>query len=118
MTRTATLHLDGFAQTSLDRLVRGIGPRSPDGALRTAVTYYLADKDAERKSWRVGQFRREPGSTGGVDVVFDDETWIALEAEAQEQGVTPEALALHALVYFLADLDNGRLGERLDEELD
>lgn len=118
MTRTATLHLDGFAQTSLDRLVRGIGPRSPDGAVRTAVTYYLADKGAERQSWRVRQFARDPGSSGGVSVAFDNETWIALEAEAEEQGVTPEALALHALAYFLADLDNGRLSERLVRDLD
>jgi hypothetical protein len=117
MTRTATLHLGGFAQTSLDRLVRGIR-RSPNSAFRTAVIYYLADKGEARPSWRARQFRREPESGGGVDVAFDDETWVALEAEAEEQGVTPEALAVHALLYLLADLDSGRLGDRLEQELD
>jgi hypothetical protein len=53
-----------------------------------------------------------------VDVAFDDETWDLLEAEAQEQGVTPEVLAVHALLYLLADLDSGRIGDRLDQELD
>jgi hypothetical protein len=66
----------------------------------------------------VRQFRREPESSGGVDVAFDDETWDLLEAEAQEQGVTPEVLAVHALLYLLADLDSGRIGDRLDQELD
>lgn len=117
MTRTATLHLEGFAQTSLNRLVRGIGRRSPNGAVRTAVLYYLADKGSERSSWRVRQFRRDPEPSGGVDVAFDDETWAVLEAEAQEQGVTPDALAVHALLYMLADLDSGRLAERLEQEL-
>jgi hypothetical protein len=117
MTHTATLQLGGFAQTSLDRLMKGIGRRSPNAAVRTAVIYYLADKGAERTSWRVRQFRREPESSGGVDVAFDDETWDVLEAEAEEQGVTPEVLAVHALLYLLADLDSGRIGDRLDQEL-
>ena len=51
-------------------------------------------------------------------MAFDDETWVALEAEAEEQGVTPEALAVHALLYLLADLDSGRVGDRLEQELD
>jgi len=121
MTHTATLQLGGFAQTSLDRLMNGIGRRSPNAAVRTAVIYYLADKGGGRTSWRVRQFRREPESSGGVDVAFDDETWDVLVAEAQEQGVAPEVLAVHALLYLLADLDSGRLGDRLEmklEELD
>lgn len=116
MRRTATLHLEGFAQESLARLVRGIG-RFSDGAFRTAVLYYLADQGAERRAWRAPPFRPEPESAEGVDVAFDDETWVALESEAREQGVTPEALAVHALLYLLADLDSGRLGDRLEQAL-
>lgn len=116
MSRTTTIHLEGFAQGSLDRLVTGIR-RTPDGVFRTAVLYYLADEGTGRLSWRVPQFRREPTSTRGVDVAFDAETWAALEEEAQKQQVTPEALAVHALLYLLADLDSGRLADRLGEEL-
>ena len=48
-------------------------------------------------------------------VELDDETWSAVRGEAEEQGVTPDLLALHALLYFVADVDSGRVGERLDD---
>jgi hypothetical protein len=38
--------------------------------------------------------------------------------QADEQGVAPDVLALHALLYFVADVDSGRVGQRLDDALD
>jgi hypothetical protein len=51
-------------------------------------------------------------------VRLDDATWNALTAEARAQGVTVEELALHALMYFLADLDSGRAAGRLEGALE
>jgi hypothetical protein len=38
--------------------------------------------------------------------------------EAERQGVSPDALAVHAVMYFLADVDSGRMGRLLDEAFD
>ncbi len=49
----------------------------------------------------------------GFDVDLDDDTFAALRQEAAGQGVDPSRLAEHALLYYLADLDGGRLAERI-----
>ena len=117
MTRNVTLHLDEFGQQSLDRLTQA-GQGSPAAALRTAAIYYLADRGAGRPAWRAPRFRPQRSSAGGLRVVFDDETWAALEEEAERQSVGTEELAVHALLYFLADFDSGRLGEILEKALE
>jgi hypothetical protein len=117
MTRNVKLQLDEFGQQSLERFVaRGEG--TPTGALRTAALYYLADRDKERPAWRAPRFRSRAVPNPGLKIAFDDETWTALEEEARRQGVEPEDLAVHALLYFLADLDSGRLAGLLEDALD
>ena len=118
MTRNVTLHLDEFGQRSLDRIVEE-GEGSPAAALRAAAVYYLSDREADRPAWRAPRFRSNGGHSrsGGLSVAFDDETWASLEQEAARQGVTAEVLAIHALLYFLADLDSGRLGDLLADAL-
>ena len=116
MTRNVKLHLDEFGQQSLDRFVaRGDG--NPAGALRTAVLYYLSDSESQRPAWRAPRFRSRGVPDPGLKVAFDDETWAALEEEARRQGIEPEDLAVHALLYFLADLDSGRLADLLEDVL-
>ena len=117
MTRNVTLHLDEFGQQSLDRLAEH-GEGQPDGAFRTAALYYLADADAGRPAWRAPRFRSAKDSSQGLRVGFDDETWTALAQEASRQGVDTSDLAVHALLYFLADLESGRLAELLGHALD
>ena len=117
MTRNVTLHLDAFGQESLDRLMQE-GEGSPAGTFRTAALYYLADRDAGRPAWRAPRFRSQAPSGGGLGVVFDDDTWAALEEEAARQNVATEELAVHALLYFLADFDSGRVGALLEKALD
>lgn len=116
MTRNVTLHLDIFGRESLDRLVDE-GSSSQSAALTTAAWYYLNDADRERPGWRAPRFRSGRPSSGGVCVAFDDKTWAALEAEALRQNVATEDLALHALMYFLADLERGRAAQRVERTL-
>jgi hypothetical protein len=117
MTRNVTLHLEEFDQRALDRLVREENA-SPDATLRTAVLYYLADRDAQRPGWRAPRrFRLPPDPSSDLEVVFDDVTWAALELEAKRQGVTSDALAVHTVLYYVADFESGRLAERLGETL-
>jgi hypothetical protein len=116
MTRNVKLQLDEFGRRSLDRFVaRGGGNLA--GALRTAALYYLSDREAERPAWRAPRFRSPSVPSPRLRVAFDDETWTVLEEEARRQGVEPERLAVHALLYFLADLDSGRIAGLLDDAL-
>ena len=117
MTRDVTIHLDEFGQRAFERLTehrRG----STDAKVRTACLYYLGDRDSGRPAWRAPSFATEPPIGSTLHVHLDAETWGALAEEAKDQGVTVEQLALHALVYFLADLDSGRLASLLEEALD
>jgi len=82
------------------------------------VLYYLADRDSGRQGWRVPNFLGETGEAPTLNVTIDDATWAALVEEAEQQAVTPEALGGHAILYFVADLDSGRLAEALDEALE
>ena len=116
VTRSVTLHLDEFGQRSLDRIARD-GEGSPANALRAAVIYYLNDRESGRPAWRAPRFHTDGHGPGGLSVSFDDETWAALEEEAERQSVSPDALAVHALLYFLADLDSGRLGDLLADSI-
>jgi hypothetical protein len=116
MSKDVTLHLDEFGRRTLTRFARG--RRATEAALvRTASLYYLSERDAGRPSWRVPGFgTREAAPT--LRVELDETTWGALDIEAARQGVTPDTLALHAVLFFLADLDSGRIGDRLEESFD
>jgi hypothetical protein len=81
--------------------------------VRTASLYYLADRDSGRPAWRVPRFVRNPPGVDSFEVDLDDDTFAALRQEARGQGVEPSRLAEHALLYFLADLEGGRLAERV-----
>ena len=66
-----------------------------------------------RPTWRVPRFARTSSDLDGLEVDLDDDTFAALRQEASGQGVEPSRLAEHALLYYLADLDGGRLAERV-----
>jgi hypothetical protein len=117
MSREATLRLDGLACEALDRFVSS-GEGSMTSALRTACLYYLADRDSGRPAWRARRFEQGSWDTSGPAVELDCTTWRELVDEAERQGVSPDALGTHALLYFLADLDSGLLARRLGDALD
>jgi hypothetical protein len=115
MTPSLMLHLDEFGRTALAGYARR-SSGSADAVVRVAALYYLADRDAGRTAWRVPYLRRLGSWQDGEELMvgLDSETCRALEAEAGLQGVTAAELAEHAVLYFLADLDSGRLKSRLD----
>jgi hypothetical protein len=87
---------------------------------RQAVHYYLADRDSGRTSWSYPRFALGAGAvdTPEVRVPLEvaEETWESFSAEAAGQGVTPELLLRHALLYFSADVDAGRVARRLADD--
>jgi hypothetical protein len=114
-----TLQIDGFGREALDAYSSQAGSLSPD-VVRTATRYYLADRDLDRPAWRIPRFTRQLVRDGGsaLDVEVDLDTFSTLEDEARRQGVAAERLAEHALMYFLADSESGRLASRLGDAVD
>jgi hypothetical protein len=112
MTKSMTLRLDSFGQQALSEFAEEQHD-SASAVVRTASLYYLADRDSGRAAWRVPRFGRDQPSGGVLDIDLDDATFAALRQEADGQGVDPSRLAEHALLYYLADLDGGRLAERV-----
>jgi hypothetical protein len=112
MTRSMRLRLDRFGRQALAE-VADERHDSAGKVLRTASLYYLADRDSGRSAWRVPKFLQTSPEGDEVEVDLDDGTWAALAREARGQGVEPARLAEHAILYYLADLDSGRVVERL-----
>jgi hypothetical protein len=52
-----------------------------------------------------------------VTVEFDEFGWGRLKDEADRQHVPVEELVLHAVAYFLADVDSGRAAHRVMKAL-
>jgi len=51
-----------------------------------------------------------------LPIDLDGDSWRELEAEARRQQMPTEALVVHAIPYFPADLDSGRVGRRILED--
>jgi hypothetical protein len=119
MSRTLTLEMDAFGVRAFTELADREGD-SPSRALRIAAQYYLADSEDGRTAWRVPSFADdgEPERRhAGVEVEVDDATWDALDREARRQTVAIGALAAHAVLYFLADSDSGRVAQRISDSV-
>ena len=107
------LRFDDFARRALIR-IKGGGGDSTAAAIRTASLYYLADRALDRPAWRVPRFQRSDEEARSVRVRLDEATWQAMSNEAARQGVSMDALAVHAVLYYLADLNSGRVAGRLE----
>jgi hypothetical protein len=117
MTRDVTLHVDDFGQHALERFTRR-GEGSMARAVRMASIYYLNDRDAARPAWRVPRLEGDSQPSRRLRIELDDATWAALSEEADRQGVPTDLLALHALLYYLADIDSGRVAKLLEDALE
>jgi hypothetical protein len=56
--------------------------------------------------------------THRVLIEFDGFGWEALRAEARRQNIMVEELIVHAAMYYLSDLDSGRVAARVLKEID
>jgi hypothetical protein len=113
MGRRLTLRLGPFEREALDRY--GNSQRvTAVQVIRTAVLYYLRERDSDRLEWRMPELARaQPGGATAVEVEVEEETWRSLVEEAAAQSTDSETLARHALLFFLADVDSGRIARKL-----
>ena len=112
MMKALTFQLDGFGHEAFEEFVR-LRHHSRSAAVRIASLYYLADRDCWRPAWHAPRCATASRGAADLTVRLDRETWEALQEEAERQDVSAADLVRHAVLYFLADLDSGRVTERL-----
>jgi hypothetical protein len=83
-------------------------------ALERAVWLYLNDSDTDRPGWRYPLFLRDR-VTGVTEFQLDLEPSLrdALKDEAERQEVSLSQMATHAVLYYAAELNAGRVTERI-----
>ena len=118
MAGTLTLRLAPFEREALEAY--GAAQQVPqERVVLTAVLYYLREQTSERETWPVPSFPGgdEPERESALQVELGEETGQALAEQAAAQGVSPESLASHALLFFLADANSGQLAATLERML-
>ena len=110
----------GLSQLAFDALTGDDGAGAAPGRLQSAVRCYLGDRGANQAAWPYPAFLR--GSRPQVDVELEldvkDDLWHSFEAEAARQDVSPQQLVEHAAFYFVAELDAGRITQRILDDLE
>jgi hypothetical protein len=88
--------------------------------VESALRCYLGDKGTGRAAWPYPGFLRGSETQRDVEVELSLEAglWRSFQEEATAQGLSVEQLAEHAVFYFAAELDAGRLTQRILEDLD
>jgi hypothetical protein len=114
--RTLSLRLAPFERDALDAYVASQRV-PPDRVVRTAVLYYLRDEHPKRATWPMPALGRDESDRDLVLEVELGDEGDALANQAAAQGVDPEPLARHALLFFLADVDSGEVARTLGHAL-
>jgi hypothetical protein len=94
-------------------------PRAPVRA-GSAVRVYLGDRSAGQPAWPYPKFLQGSETQEDVDLTLDvdPDLWLQFEAEAKKQGVSVQQLLEHAAFYFAAELNAGRITQRILDDLD
>ena len=118
MSHRLSLSLDEFGASALREHAESYS-LSPAEFGSRAARYYLADRDSGRVAVRVPRLPKAAAGKSALrlTVDLDRESWRELQAEAKRQDVSLEAMLEHAIMYFLADIDSGRVEQRLLADL-
>jgi hypothetical protein len=120
MKRTLRVELGEFGRSALEKQA-GQHRLSAEELLRAAVLYYLGELGSGRVALRPPRFARRASAASpngeGLEVELDlaGPDWRGLELQAGRQRVSLEGLIEHAALYFLADVDAGRITLRILE---
>jgi hypothetical protein len=79
------------------------------------IRFYLKEKGTGGSGWSYPNLLRQgsPEKEIEVEIEIEDALWREMRAEAQRQRVTITQLLEHAALYYAAELDAGRLTERI-----
>ena len=108
-----TLRFDEFGWESLESEARRDG-ETLDDVLSRAAAYFDAERPAPRAALRAPAFKPNGrGTPREIRLEVNRDCWEGLESEARRQGVPLERLLEHAALLYLADIDSGRVANRV-----
>lgn len=112
MRRDLELEVTAFSEEALAKHAR-LQHRPVDEVVADALRYFVHSLAQERFARRVLRPAAADGKHRVRLLSFDlePEQWARLDAEAESQEVSLPTLAHHAVIYYLADLDSGRVAE-------
>ena len=117
--RSVTVRIGAIASKILavEMVVRG---HSSSTSAERAIRVYLKDKNSPEPGWGYPPFlrARRPVDAVEMQLDIDAELWQALSEEAIHQDVTVQQLLEHAVLYFAAEDNAGRVTERIVEDLE
>jgi hypothetical protein len=108
-----TLRFDEFGWESLESEARR-DSETLDELLSRAAAYFEAEQATRRAAMLAPGFK--PGGRGvprEVRLEVNRDCWLGLQGEAGRQGVALERLLEHAALLYLADVDSGRVANRV-----
>jgi hypothetical protein len=88
--------------------------------MENALRCYLGDRDADRPAWPYPGFLRaaETQADKQVELDVEERLWRDFAAEASAQQVSADQLAEHAAFYIAAEVDAGRITQRILDGLE
>jgi hypothetical protein len=109
-----------LSRLAFDALTGGEDAGGAPARLQSAVRCYLGDRGANQPAWPYPAFLRGSKPQANVELELDvkDDLWHSFEAEAGRQGVSTQQLLEHAAFYFAAELDAGRITQRILSDLE
>lgn len=88
--------------------------------MEAAIRCYLSDKGSGRPAWPYPGFLRASETEEDVELELrlDPVPWDSFASEANSQGVSVQQLAEHAAFYLAAEIDAGRITQRILDDLE
>lgn len=118
MKRSVTISLGSFASKAL--AAEGKNGRRPSSiSVERAIHCYLNDKASAGPGWRFPAFLRGRAPVEAIELhlEIDEGLWTSLEAEASSQDVNVQQMLDHAVLYFVAEVNAGRVTERILDDI-
>jgi hypothetical protein len=117
--RSVKVCLGTFASKVLAVEGRNDGESVP-ASVEQAIRCYLNGKTSRGPGWSYPAFLRgrSPHQEVELQLSVEDSLWRSLEEEAEHQDVSSQQMLEHAVIYFAAEVDAGRMTERILDELD
>lgn len=108
----------GLSELAFEALVGEESDRPASTTMESALRCYLGDRGTDRPAWPYPGFLRGSEPQRDVELEFEvsADLWHDFSEEASRQEVTTEQLAEHAAFYFAAELDAGRVTQRILDE--
>jgi hypothetical protein len=111
-----------LGRLAFEALAAGDDPlaRNASGSLALAIRTYLSDRNCGEPGWALPDLGHSllAANTVSIELEIDEGLWRELEDEAKHQEVGLEELVDHAVLYYAAQADSGRLTRRIIEDFE